>query len=293
MISTKKGQEAYSQARQIIPGGTQLLSKRPEMFLPGYWPSYYENAKGICITDLDGNTFKDFSIGGVGSTVLGYSDPEINEAVIKAIKKGSMSTLNAPEEILLAKELIKIHPWAEMVRFSRTGGEAMAIAVRIARAHTERSKIAFCGYHGWHDWYLSANLAEKKALDGHLLAGLEPSGVPKELRGTSKPFHHNNLLELEKIIEANGKDLAAIVIEPARNELPKKEFLDNAKELAKSVGAVVIYDEITSGFRLCHGGIHKILDINPDICVLAKALGNGYPIAATIGKKKYNGCCPK
>jgi len=173
---TRKSQELYAKARKLIPGGTQLLSKRPEMFLPGQWPAYYASAKGASVTDIDGNTFIDVSICGIGATVLGYADPDVDGAVKAAIDAGSMTTLNCPEEVALADLLVELHPWAQMVRFGRAGGESMAIAVRIARAATGSQTIAFCGYHGWHDWYLSANLADDTALDGHLLGGLAPKG---------------------------------------------------------------------------------------------------------------------
>ena len=286
MIKVKKSIKAYENAKKIIPGGTQLLSKRPEMFLPNGWPVYYDRAKGIKITDIDGNTYKDFSIGGVGSTILGYADPEVDNAVKSVIDKGSMTTLNAPEEITLANKLISLHPWSNMVRFCRSGGEAMAIAVRIARAHTGKSKVAFCGYHGWHDWYLSANLSKSKALDGHLLPGLEPNGVPRELEGLSYPFSYNKLEQLKEIVKLHGDNLAAIIIEPCRSALPDKEFLSQVKEIAIKNSSVLIFDEITSGFRVNSGGIHMTININPDIAVFAKALGNGYPISAIVGKNK-------
>jgi glutamate-1-semialdehyde 2,1-aminomutase len=283
MVSTKKGQALYDRACAVIPGGTQLLSKRPEMFLPGGWPGYYTTAKGITLTDLDGNTFRDFSIGGVGATVLGYADPDVDVAVKAAIDQGAMSTLNAPEEVTLAERLIALHPWAEMARFCRGGGEAMAVAVRIARAHTGRATLAFCGYHGWHDWYLSANLAEDRALDGHLLPGLDPKGVPRGLKDLMQPFHYNNLAELKEIVGAHGSDLAAIVMEPVRDSDPEPGFLSGVREIANDTGAVLLFDEVTTGFRINTGGIHLTLGVDPDIAVFAKALGNGYPISAIIG----------
>src|SRR5262249_12732079 len=191
MVQTKRGQELYARARKLIPGGTQLLSKRPEMFLPQQWPSYYVDGKGAEVTDLDGNTFLDMSYCGIGATVLGFADPDVDAAVKRAIDRGAMTTLNCPEEVELAETLTSLHPWAQMARFSRAGGEAMTIAVRIARSATRRDKIAFCGYHGWHDWYLSANLSDDAALDGHLLPGLHPAGVPRNLRGLMHPFHYN------------------------------------------------------------------------------------------------------
>ena len=152
------GQELYVKARKLIPGGTQLLSKRPELFLPEQWPAYYSKAKGVDIWDLDGNKYLDLSHCGSGAAILGYADPEVEDAVIQAVQAGSMTTLNCPEEVELAELLLELHPWADMVRYARTGGEMLAVTTRIARASTGRDKIAFCGYHGWHDWYLSANL---------------------------------------------------------------------------------------------------------------------------------------
>jgi len=175
---SETGQRLYVKAKTRIPGGTQLLSKRPELYLPEQWPSYYSRAKGVEVWDLDGNRYLDMCYNGIGACILGACDPDVDAAVRTAIDAGSMSTLNAPEEVELADLLCELHPWADMVRYARCGGEAMAVAVRIARAKTHRDIIAFCGYHGWHDWYLAANLGEETALDGHLLPGLQPAGVP-------------------------------------------------------------------------------------------------------------------
>lgn len=282
-VNTAKSQALYDKARRLIPGGTQLLSKRPEMYAPGQWPGYYVGAKGATVTDLDGNQFTDMSLCGIGATVLGYADPDVDGAVKAAIDGGSMTTLNCPEEVRLAELLVELHPWAAMVRFSRSGGEAMAIAVRIARAATGRQMIAFCGYHGWHDWYLSANLADDSALDGHLLSGLAPKGVPRGLKGLMQPFQYNDLEGLKKIAQEHGANLAAIVMEPVRN-LPQPGFLEGVRQIASETGAVLLFDEITAGFRLNPGGIHMTLGVEPDMAVFAKALGNGYPISAIIGR---------
>ncbi len=166
-----------ARAKRLIPGMTQLLSKRPDMFSLGVWPGYFSKASGAYLWDLDGNQYLDMSIAGIGANVLGYADPDVDEAVKRAITDGISSSLNCPEEVELAELLCELHPWAEMVRYTRSGGEAMAVAVRIARAHTGKDKVAFCGYHGWHDWYLAANLGEKNALGDHLLPGLSPAGV--------------------------------------------------------------------------------------------------------------------
>ena len=277
------GQLLYKKARNLIPGGTQLLSKRPEMFLPDQWPAYYQRAKGAETWDLDGNRYIDVTHSGVGACVLGFADEEVDEAVIGAIKTGQMSTLNCAEEIELAELLLELHPWAQMARYGRCGGEAMAMAVRIARATTGRDKIAFCGYHGWHDWYLAANLAEDHALDGHLLAGLSPVGAPRGLTGTMFPFRYNKIDELRAIVAEQGQDLAAIVMEPARNEGPASGFLEEIREIANRIGAVLIFDEVTSGWRVNTGGIHLTYGVNPDIAVFAKGMANGYPMAAVIG----------
>jgi glutamate-1-semialdehyde 2,1-aminomutase len=271
-------------AKKRIPGMTQLLSKRPDMFAPGVWPGYYAKAKGVEVWDLDGNAYIDMSIAGIGANVLGYADPDVDAAVIDAIHNGTSCSLNCPEDVYLADLLCEIHPWADMVRFTRTGGESMAVAVRIARAFRGKDKIAFCGYHGWHDWYLSANLRTENALGEHLLPGLDPRGVPKGLTGTAYPFRYNHFEELEIIVKQNKKDLAAIVMEPIRSEWPKEYFLKQVRDIANATGAILIFDEISSGFRMNAGGAHMLLGIAPDMAVFSKALGNGYPIGAIIGK---------
>ena len=278
------GQQLYLKAKKRIPGGTQLLSKRPEMFLPEQWPSYYSKVKGVEVWDLDGDRFIDMSHNAVGACILGAADPEVDAAVKRAIEAGTMSTLNCPEEVELAELLCDLHPWAEMVRYARGGGEAMTVAVRLARAHTRKDKIAFCGYHGWHDWYLAANLAEEKALDGHLLPGLEPAGVPRDLKGTALPFRYNHLEDLDAIVAKYGPELAAIVMEPIRDQDPVPGFLEGVRKTASDLGAVLIIDEVSAGFRLITGGAHLMFNLEPDMAVFAKAISNGYPMAAIIGR---------
>ena len=278
------GQQLYRKAKKRIPGGTQLLSKRPEMFLPEQWPSYYSKAKGVEVWDLDGNKYIDMSTNGIGACILGAADPDVDAAVKRAIESGTMSTLNAPEEVELADLLCDLHPWAGMVRYARGGGEAMAVAVRIARAHTRRDKIAFCGYHGWHDWYLSANLSQEQALDGHLLPGLEPLGVPRGLIATALPFRYNHLEDLNAIVAKHESELAAIVMEPIRDQAPPPGFLEGVRKTASAIGAVLIIDEVSAGFRLITGGAHLRFNLEPDMAVFAKAISNGYPMAAIIGR---------
>jgi glutamate-1-semialdehyde 2,1-aminomutase len=279
------GQKLYSKAKQIIPGGTMLLSKRPEMFLPDLWPSYYSKAKGCEIWDLDSNKYLDYSIMGIGTNTLGYSHDEVDNAVVETVRNGNMSTLNCPEEVLLAEKLIELNPWADMVRFARTGGEANAIAIRIARAASGKNKVAICGYHGWHDWYLSVNLNDTgDDLSKHLLPGLDPNGVPSELKNSVIPFDYNDYVGLEKIV--NETDVGVITMEVIRNNEPEDNFLQKVRKLANDKNIVLIFDECTSGFRETFGGIHTKYNVYPDMVMYGKTLGNGYAITAVLGKKE-------
>ncbi|TVQ51268.1 MAG: aminotransferase class III-fold pyridoxal phosphate-dependent enzyme [Saprospirales bacterium] len=280
------GQLLWDKAKTIIPGGNQLLSKRCEMFLPGLWPAYYKKANGCEIWDLDGNKYVDFAQMGVGSSVLGYCDPDVNRAVKSAIDEGSMTTLNSYEEVELAELMLGLHPWASMVRYSKTGGEACAIATRIARAASGKDKIAFCGYHGWHDWYISSNLSDNANLDGQLLPGLEPKGVPRGLKGTALPFNYNDIESLDQIIKDHGDQIGVIYMEPQRGNEPKDSFLQKVRARADKINAVLIFDEVTSGFRINPSGIHMKYGVEPDMAIFGKAIGNGYPISIIIGKKE-------
>jgi len=279
------GQKLYSRAKKIIPGGSMLLSKRPEMFLPDNWPAYFKKAKGCEVWDLDDKKYYDTSIMGVGTNILGYANDEVNEAVTKALRDGVSSTFNCPDEVFLAEKLIDMHPWADMARFARSGGEINSVAVRIARAHTKKDKIAICGYHGWHDWYLSTNINNKSGLNKHLLPGLEPLGVPKSLEGSVIPFEYNKFEQLEEIIKNNKNKIAAIKMEVVRNFEPQNGFLEAVREIATENNIILIFDECTSGFRETFGGIHKKYKVYPDMAIFGKALGNGFAISACIGKR--------
>lgn len=278
------GQKLWKRAKQVIAGGNMLLSKRPEMFLPEQWPAYFSRAKGCSVWDLDGKEYTDMSIMGIGTNILGYGHPEVDAAVLATVAAGNMSTFNCPEEVYLAERLIAMHPWADMVRLARSGGEANAIAIRIARAASGKDKVAICGYHGWHDWYLSANLGDEQNLAGHLLPGLEPNGVPQNLRGTVFPFNYNKYAELEALV--NAHDIGVIKMEVSRNMGPEDNFLHKVRELATARGIVLIFDECTSGFRQTFGGLHKLYGVEPDMAMFGKALGNGYAITATIGRRE-------
>lgn len=284
-------QKTYREAKTIIPGGTQLLSKRPEMFAPDQWPAYYREARGCEVIDIEGNRFIDMSLGGILACILGYSDPDVNAAVMRRVSLGAMSTLQTADEVELAKLLCEIHPWAHQARFTRAGGDSMTVAVRIARSYTGRDKVAICGYHGWHDWYLAANLSHpgpnsnQDQLDDHLLPGLAPCGVPSGLSGSTLTFHYNNLEELDSLIAQQGSELAAIVMEPTRHTDPAAGFLEGVRQRCDRLGTPLIFDEISIGWRLGLGGAHLKYGVTPDIAVFAKALGNGFPIGAIIGNR--------
>jgi glutamate-1-semialdehyde 2,1-aminomutase len=277
------GQKLWGRAKRVIPGGNMLLSKRAEMFLPEQWPAYFSRAKGCTVWDLDGREYIDMSIMGIGTNTLGYGHDEVDAAVRRIVDDGNMSTLNAPEEVYLAERLVELHPWADMVRFARSGGEANAIAIRIARAASGRGKVAICGYHGWHDWYLAANLGDDRKLTGHLLPGLEPQGVPDELRGSVLPFNYNDYAALELLVRQH--EPGVIMMEVSRNFAPADGFLERVRRLATDRGIVLIFDECTSGFRQTYGGLHLQFGIEPDIAMFGKALGNGYAVTAAVGRR--------
>lgn len=282
--SVGSGQKLWHRAKQVIPGGNMLLSKRAELFAPGQWPAYFSRASGCRVWDLDGREYIDMSLMGIGTNTLGYGHPEVDQAVAATISAGNMSTLNCPEEVWLAEKLVELHPWSDMVRLARTGGEANAIAIRIARAASGRDKVAICGYHGWHDWYLSANLGDEANLAGHLLPGLDPAGVPAHLRGTVLPFNYNDIDGLRTLVQSH--DIGVIKMEVSRSQGPAPGYLQQVRELASARGIVLVFDECTSGFRQSLGGLHKIHGVEPDMAVFGKALGNGYAITAVLGRRE-------
>ena len=278
------GQKLWKRAKAVIPGGNMLLSKRAEMFLPDQWPAYFSKSKGCKVWDLDGNEYTDMSIMGIGTNILGYGNQEVDDAVRKTVDAGNMSTLNCPEEVYLAEKLIEMHPWADMVRLARSGGEANAVAIRIARAAAGKAQVAICGYHGWHDWYLAANLGNDEELAGHLLPGLEPNGVPQNLKGTVLPFNYNDIDGLTNLIAQNN--VGVIMMEVSRSVGPQDGFLQKVRDLATKNGIVLMFDECTSGFRQAFGGLHKMYGVEPDMAMFGKALGNGYAITAIIGRRE-------
>ena len=281
-MKIKSGPSLYKYAKKIIPGGTTLFSKRSELHLPDKWPAYYTKAKETNLWDLKGNKYQDMFCA-VGTSILGYSNKKVNKSVTEKIHKGNMTTLNCPEEVYLSKEIINHHPWASMVKFTRGGGEANALAIRIARASSKKKNVAFCGYHGWHDWYLSANINSKKNLDQHLMSGLNFDGIPDNLKNTSFPFPYNDFEYLLKLI--NKKKIGIIKMEVMRNIKPHNNFLQKIRNICNKKKIILIFDECTSGYRENMGGVHLKFKVSPDMAIFGKALGSGYAINAIIGKK--------
>jgi len=281
-MKIKNGASLYKYAKTIIPGGTTLFSKRSELHLPNKWPAYFTKAVKINVWDLKGKKFLDMFCA-VGTSILGYNNFNVNKSVISNIKKSNMTTLNCYEEVFLSKQLIKHHPWASMAKFTRGGGEANALAIRIARAYSKKKNVAFCGYHGWHDWYLSANINSKKNLDEHLMPGLNYDGIPENLKNTSFPFPYNNFDYLVELV--NKKNIGIIKMEVMRNFEPQDNFLKKIRELCNKKKIILIFDECTSGYRENMGGVHLKFKVDPDIAIFGKALGSGFAINAIIGKR--------
>lgn len=274
----------YERACRLIPGGTQLLSRRPSKFAYGVSPVYAVSAKGARFVDLEGREYIDW-VSGIGAIILGYADPVVDEAVREQIGKGTIYSINHELEVELAEELVALVPCAQMVRYAKCGGEACAIAVRIARGATGRDKVLFCGYHGWHDWYLAANLTTEGSLDAHLFPGIDPTGVPRCLEGTAIPFPYGNAGALGELLDQHRGQIAAIIMEPLRSEWPPEGYLEAVRKLASDAGVVLIFDEVSTGFRFSPGGVQPVLGVEPDMAVFAKSISNGYPMGAVVGRR--------
>jgi glutamate-1-semialdehyde aminotransferase len=283
-LSIEKSLEMFKEAKKLIPGGAQLLSRRPSRFVYGISPIFAERAKGAYFWDIDGNKYLDMTMA-VNTAILGYCDLDIDKAVIEQIKKSTIFSILHPIEVELAQEIIKVVPCAEMVRFGKSGGESDAVAIRIARGFTGRDKVVFCGYHGWHDWYIAANLESSDSLNKHLLPDVPTKGVPKCLKGTAIPFEYNNLSSLKEVLEKNKKEVACVIMEASKASLPKKGFLEGVKELAHKYGALLIFDEMNTGFRLALGGAQEFYGVTPDMAVFGKDIANGYPLSAVVGRR--------
>jgi glutamate-1-semialdehyde 2,1-aminomutase len=275
----------YLQAEKFFPYGTQLLSRSPRMAAFGEAPIYFERAKDAHFWDVDGNEFIDCGMG-VGPVILGYCYEPVDTAVKEQIDKGVLGTINNEVEIEMAKAICHMVPCGEMVKFCKSGGEADAIAVRLARGYTGKDVVLFCGYHGWHDWYLAANLESESMLNEHLRPGIIPKGVPTALAGTSIPFEYNNLDSLKNTLDKYAGKVACIIMEAVRYNQPEKGFLEGVRQLADDYECVLIFDEVVTGFRMALGGAQEYYGVTPDLATFGKAIANGYSLAAVAGKEK-------
>lgn len=267
----KKSQEYLRRAEELIPAQTQTLSKGPTQFVQGVAPVFLQRGKGSHVWDVDGNEYIDL-VGGLGPVILGYAYPHVDEAIKKQLKDGISFSLPHPLEVELAELLTKIIPCAEMVRYGKNGSDATAAAVRIARAYTGREKLAQCGYHGWQDWHIASS-------DRDL-------GVPKRLKELILKFTYNDIESLEKIFREHPGEIAAVIMEPVTAEVPKDNFLEKVRDIAHTHGALLIFDEVVTGFRLAMGGAQEYFKVTPDLAAFGKAMANGMPIAAVVGKGK-------
>ena len=274
----------YRRSGQIIPGHTQLISRRADQFANGVSPVYAQRASGSRFVDVDENEYIDW-VNAVGAVILGHADPVVDAAVKEQIDRGSIYTLNSPLEIDLAEELAATIPSAQMVRYTKGGGEACAVAARIARGVTGRDKILICGYHGWHDWYQAANFGIDPESGEYPFAGIEPTGVPRALAGTVIPFPYGDLDALARLLEENAGEVAGVMMEPARTQLPPAGYLAGVKKLVEAHDGVLIFDEVSCGWRLRIGGVQEAVGVTPHMTVVAKAMSNGYPMGAVVGRQ--------
>ena len=274
-LNLKLSDSMYEKALNIIPGAVAGI-RRPYNFVPGEYPIYFEHGKGGRVTDVDGNEYIDF-LCAYGPIIIGYREEEIDNVVIEQMRnKGFCFSLTQPIQNRLAEKMIELIPSAEMAVFVKTGSDATSTAIRVARGATDRVKVARCGYHGWHDWCVEVK-----------------GGVPQKIWEDIHEFHYNDLDELEDIMKEHGDNMAAIIVTPVGHPLaekvqePKPGFLEGVRKIADKYGSVLIFDEIRSGFRVNMGGAQKQYGVTPDLSTFGKAMGNGYPIGAVVGKKEF------
>jgi len=272
-LNITKSLELFEEAKTLVPGGV-LGARKPGDFIMGEFPIFLEYGKGCRLTDVDGNEYIDF-LCGYGPIILGYREEEVDDAVIQQIKdKGFCFTLTQPYQNELAKKLNELIPSAELSSFLKTGSDATTASIRIARAYTNRIKIMRCGYHGWHDWCVEMK-----------------GGIPEKFYEDVYEFHYNDLDHLEDLMKKHGDQTAAIIMTPFGHHLhekmqaPKPGFLEGVRKLADKYGAVLVFDEVRTCFRLRMGGAQELYGVTPDLTVLGKGMANGYAISVVTGKK--------
>jgi len=280
-----KSLKLYQRAGELIAGKTHLFSRRAELHALGISPVYSERQQDGHFWDVDGHEYIDFNLG-AGAVLLGHAFPSVVRAVQDQAARGTGLSVNHPLEVETAELLAQIVPCAEMVRFCKGGGEANVIAVRIARAATGKDKVVFCGYHGWHDWYIAANLSSATTLEGHLLPGISPLGIPSALAGTILPFEYNSLASLETVLDTYRGEVACVIMEAARTYLPQPGFLEGVRKLTQKHGVVLIFDEVVTGFRAALGGAQEYYGVTSDMATFAKAVSNGFALGAVVGRRE-------
>jgi glutamate-1-semialdehyde aminotransferase len=257
----------WARAERVIPSGTQTLSKAPSQFVRGVYPKYLVRGSGCRVTDADGHTYVDYPMA-LGAVLLGHAHPGVVAAVERQARAGSLFTLMHPLEVEVAERLCALVPCAEMVRFVKNGSDATEAAIRVARAYTGRERVAYCGYHGWHDWFAGTTP--------------RPAGVPPALAALARPFEYNRPDTLAALLDAHPGEYAAVILEQPGVE-PADGFLATVRDLAHRAGAVFVMDEIVTGLRYAAGGAQELYGVTPDLACFGKALGNGLPIAALLG----------
>ena len=264
-----KSQQWLERSKKVIPGCAQTFSKGYTQYVQGVAPIFLERGEGCRVWDVDGNPYIDY-VQGLLPNILGYAHEEVNRAATEQLARGHSFSLPHPLEVELAERLTRLIPCAEMVRFGKNGSDATSGAVRAARAFTNRERVACCGYHGWQDWYIGTTTRN--------------AGVPKAVRELTQAFVYNDLASLHKILSAHPGEFAAVIMEPFNFVEPAPGFLEGVKDLAREHGAILIFDEICSGFHFGLGGAQKLLGVTPDLACFGKAMGNGFPIACVVGR---------
>jgi len=273
MKTMHNSRKLLKRAEKLIPALSQTFSKAPSSYVEGIYPAYVSHGKGSHIFDVDGNEFIDYVLG-LGPIILGYNYSKVNNAIIKQLKNGITFSIPHYLEIELSEKIHNVVPGAEMIRFAKTGSDAGTAAVRAARAFTNRDNIAYCGSGGvWHDWFTVITSRNE--------------GIPKKLKKMIRKFEYNNIESLKALFDSWKGEVAAVYMEPMVTEYPKKNFLQNVKKLTKKHGVPLIFDEVVTGFRFANGGAQELLNFEADMVVFGKAIGNGMPLAAITGKRKF------
>ena len=272
MKTFRKSNQLLKKAEQIIPLGLQTFSKSYLQFTKGASPLFITHGKGSHVWDVDGNSYIDF-VSALLPIILGYQYKAVDNAIRKQLNKGITFSLATPIEYELSKLLVGHIPCAEMVRFGKNGSDATTGAIRLSRAVTGKDMVAVCGYHGWHDWYIGSTTRNL--------------GVPKSTQKMTHKFKYNNIESLEKLFKKHKNKFAAIILEPMNTDEPKDNFLQKVRSLSHKHGALLIFDEVITGFRWSLGGAQKYYKVTPDLACFGKAIANGMPISALVGKRKY------